>query len=76
MKKYGECQIERDTLDQIEFLREMKQMSYQKIADQLNIKSCFPRKAQKWTWFLVRWHYLNSNKTRREAERMKIENTA
>lgn len=60
---YGEKnQQERDTLAEIVFLRETRRLSYQKVADELNAQSIWPRQAAKWTWILVRHHYLRNQK--------------
>lgn len=61
--KYGETSPhERDTLSEIIFMRETRQLSYQKIADELNAQSLLPRRGAKWSWILVRYHYLNNVK--------------
>lgn len=62
-KRYGEIsEPERATIKEIIFHRQMKLQSFQKIADDLNAQSIWPRRAPKWSWGLVRNVYLKNTK--------------
>ena len=57
-KRFGECSpIERAIINDILFLRDVKQRSFQKIADELNCQHRLPRRASKWNWILLRHVY-------------------
>jgi hypothetical protein len=56
---YGEKrESEKEIVQEILFLRESRQLSYQKIADLLNAEAKWPRWAKKWMWLLVRNVYM------------------
>lgn len=58
-ERFGETSpLEREIIKEIIFCREVKKQSFQKIADNLNAQSKFPRRASKWMWLLVRHVYL------------------